>query len=101
MNIDGYELILSDRNRHQGGVACYIRIDVSFNVRGNFSNQAENIFFDMLLPKTKPILIGVLYRPPDHSKFLDKLSTAISEADNFDDQQVYILGDLNIPYLIE
>ena len=46
----------------------------------------------MLLPKTK-----ILYPPPpDQSKFLDKLSTAISETDNFDDQEVYILGDLNI-----
>ena len=50
----------------------------------------------MLLPKTKPILIGILYRPPDQSKFPDKQPTAISETDNFDDQEVYILGDLNI-----
>ena len=41
-------------------------------------------------------MIGILYRPPDQSKFLDKLSTAISETKNFDDQEVYILGDLNI-----
>ena len=50
----------------------------------------------MLLPKTKAILIGILYRPPDQSKFPDKLSTTVSETDNFDDQEVYILGDLNI-----
>ena len=96
INIDGYEVIRSDRNRHGGGVACYIRNDISFNPRGNFSSEVENIFLDMLLPKTKPILIGILYRPPDQSKFLDKLSTAISETDNFDAQEVYILGDLNI-----
>ena len=96
INIDGYEVIRSDWNRHGGGVACYIRNDISFNPRGNFSSEVENIFLDMLLPKTKPILIGILYRPPDQSKFLDKLSTAISETDNFDGQEVYILGDLNI-----
>ena len=96
INIDGYEVIRSDRNRHGGGVACYIRNDISFNPRGNFSSEVENIFLEMLLPKTKPILIGILYRPPDQSKFLDKLSTAISETDNFDAQEVYILGDLNI-----
>ena len=50
----------------------------------------------MLLPKTKPIMMGILYRPPDKSKFLDKRSTAISETDNFHDQEVYILGDQNI-----
>ena len=31
INIDGYELVRSGRNRHGGGVACYIRSDVSFN----------------------------------------------------------------------
>ena len=96
INIDGYELVRSDRNRHGGGVACYIRSDISFNVRGDFSSEIENIFLDILLPKTKPILIGILYRPPDQSKFLDNLSTSISQTCSFNEQEVYILGDLNI-----
>ena len=49
-----------------------------------------------MLPKTKPILIGILYRPPDQSKFLDNLSTSISQTCSFNEQEVYILGDLNI-----
>ena len=40
--------------------------------------------------------MGILYRPPDQSKFLDKLSTAISRSNKCDNQEVYILGDLNI-----
>ena len=50
----------------------------------------------MLLPKTKPILIGILYRPPEQSKFLDNLSMSISQTCTFNEQEVYILGDLNI-----
>ena len=96
INIDGYELVRSDRNRHGGGVACYIRNDISFSVRGDVSSEVENIFLDILLPKTKPILIGILYRPPDQSKFLDNLSTSISQTCSFNEQEVYILGDLNI-----
>ena len=96
INIDGYELVRSDWNRHGGGVACCIRSDISFNVRGDFSSEIENIFFDILLPKTKPILIGILYRPPEQSKFLDNLSTSISQTCSFNEQEVYILGDLNI-----
>ena len=76
VNINGYEVIRSDRNRHGGGVACYVRNDISFNVKSDFSEEIENIVFDMLLPKTKPILVGILYRPPDQSKFLDKLPEA-------------------------
>ena len=72
VNIDGYEVIRSDRNRHGCGVACHVRNDISFNVRGDFSDEIENIVFDMLLPKTKPISVGILYRPPDQSKVLQK-----------------------------
>ena len=51
------------------------------------------------MPKTKPILVGILYRPPDQSGFLQNLSTSITNTDNFDNQEVYILGDLNINLL--
>ncbi len=43
-----------------------------------------------------PILVGILYRPPDQSKFLEKLTLAIANTENFDNQEVYILGDINI-----
>ena len=39
VNIDGYEVIRSDRNRHGGGVACNVRNDISFNVRSDFSDE--------------------------------------------------------------
>ena len=44
ISIDGYEFARFDRNRHEGGVACYIRNDISFNVRGDCSSETENIF---------------------------------------------------------
>ena len=99
ININSNEVIRSDRNRHGGGVACYIRHDITFNVRRKFSSEMENIFFDILNPKTKPIFVGVLYRIPDQSRFLDRLSSAISNNCKFDNQEVYILRDLNINLL--
>ena len=96
VGIDGCEIKRCDRDRHGGGVACYIRKDLVFNPRENFSTDIENIFFDIQQPKSKPILVGVVYRPPTTSHFLDKLTLAISKTNNFDNQEVYILGDLNI-----
>ena len=87
IDIDGYELARSDRNRHGGGVVCNIQNDTSFSVRGDFSSEIENIFLDIFLPKTKPVLIGILYRPPDQSGFLDKLSTAIFKTSCFDNHE--------------
>ena len=49
-----------------------------------------------LLSKIKPIRTGILHRRPDQSRFLERLTSAITSANGFDNQEVYILGDLNI-----
>ena len=87
--------IRSDRNRHGGGVACYIKKDRHYNVRANCPTNFENIFLDLLLPNSKPILIGILYRPPDQSVFLDMVSSAIADMEDFDKHEAYLLGDFN------
>ena len=80
-------------------MACYIRCDHSYNVRNTFSNEIENIFVDIMLPKTKPLLVGVVYRPPDKTEFIEQFSEAISNSKDFDSQEVYILGDFNVNVL--
>ena len=62
VNISGYSILRSDRNRNGGGVACYIRADLCFNRRNVFSNTIEHVFFDLLIPKVKPISIGIFYK---------------------------------------
>ena len=51
VNISGYSILRSDRNRYGGGVACYVRADLCFNRRNVFSNSIENVFFNLLIPK--------------------------------------------------
>ena len=67
-----------------------------FQCKRKFFTRLGNIFLDLFLPKSKPILVGILYRPPNSSGFLKKLDVAISKTENFDNQEVFILGDLNI-----
>ena len=57
--IDGYNIAQSVRNKKSGGVACYIRNNICFNLKICLSNNIDNIFIDLLFPKTKPIMIGV------------------------------------------
>ena len=71
VNISGYSILRSDRNRYGGGVACYSRTDICFNRRSVFSNSIENVFFDLLIPKIKPLSIGIFYRPPHVNTFLE------------------------------
>ena len=44
VNISGYSILRSDRNRYGGGVACYVRADLCFNRRNVFSNSIETVF---------------------------------------------------------
>ena len=59
-----YDIFRCDRNRNGGSVACYIRKDLCFNTRPLNCKEIGNIIFDTLLPKPKPIIKGVFYRPP-------------------------------------
>ena len=67
-------IIRCDRNRHGGGVACYIRNDLSYNILSVFPREIESVFFEILLPNSKPITVGTIYRPPNQSNFLKVLN---------------------------
>ena len=74
VNIEGYNLLRFNRNRHGGGVACYIRNDLSYNRLDFFLNDIENIYFDIILPNLQPITVGIFYRPPNQTRFLELIS---------------------------
>ena len=67
---ENYKILCFDRNWH-GGVACYIRSDISYKLNSFLPNEIENITFNILMPHKKPITIGIIYRPPNQSEFLD------------------------------
>ena len=70
VQIDSYVLRRQDRNRHGGGVCIYIRSDLSFNPRDDLSHdEFEATWIELLLPKTKPMMWDVVYRPPQQCNF--------------------------------
>ena len=74
--------------------------DISFKVlEGIFSEDIENILFDILLPKTKPFTIGIFYRPPSQNDFVEKISSGFNKLLP-EEKEIYILGDFNINILI-
>ena len=93
--IENYEILRFDRNRHRGGVACYIRSDISYKLNSLLPNEIENITFDILMPHTKPITVGIIYRPPNKSKFLDIFEENLPQI-NTSYRESYFLGDFNI-----
>ena len=61
ISIDNYKILRCDRNRQGGGVVCYLRNDLSYNTTSVFPREVENIFFEILLPNSKPIIVGIIY----------------------------------------
>ena len=63
--IENSEILCFDKNRHEGGVACYIRSDISYKLNYFLPNEIENSTFNILMLYTKPITIGITYIPPN------------------------------------
>ena len=93
--IDNYNTLRCDRNRHGTRVVYYIRNNLSYDAQSFFPPEIENIFFELLLPNTKPIVVGIIYLPPSQSEILETITTHFSKLDT-NNNEIYILGDFNI-----
>jgi retron-type reverse transcriptase len=95
VSIPGFHVIRCDRNRNGGGVAIYIRDSIAFNPRPDLAvDGLEATWVELLLPKTKGILICACYRPPTDQSFLSKLEESLSKVNP--GSEFYVLGDMNI-----
>ena len=73
----------------------YIRSDIPFSQRHDLgSDDLEILCCDILLPKTRPIVVGTCYRPPKQTDFIDKLEELLFKIRT--DSEIYLLGDFNI-----
>ena len=95
IEIDDYKILQCDRNRQGGRVACYIRNDLSYNIISVFPNEIESVFLEILLPISKPITVGTIYRPSNQSNILEVLNENMNKIDSISNE-TYILGDFNI-----
>ena len=55
----------------------------------------ESIFFELLLPNTKPIPEGTIYPSPNQANFMGIFNENLSKLDT-NNGETYILGDFNI-----
>ena len=97
VSIDGYSLQRNDRNRQGGGVCLYIHNRYAYTTLTDIvTDGLESLWINVLLPKTKPIQVGVCYRPPTQSNFIELFNNSLSHLRS--DCETYILGDINIDF---
>ena len=95
ISIPSYSIVRKDRDRHGGGVCLYIKSNLPYNCRPDLDREdLEMIWVELLLNKTKPILISSTYRPPTQANFIDHFDEILSTMDT--SLETYILGDMNI-----
>ena len=79
IQIDNYQILRCDRNRKGGWVVCYVRNDLSYIEKDLFPEEIENIFFEILLLKTKPITVKIIYQPLNQNNFLQTLNKNVAK----------------------
>ena len=96
LKLDDYNSLRSDRNKNSGGIACCIKKNVAHNRQSiSISRNMENIVLDILLPKSKPITVGIIYRPPNQVDFIDHFNNAPGKLP-IQSNKIYLLGNLTI-----
>ena len=91
-----YELVRSDRSRRGGSVTYFVKNSISYNRKPNFCINTESIFIEISLPKSKPVLIGILHRPSIKYDFVNCLERTFSDINIFESQECYLFDDINI-----
>lgn len=107
--IEGYDIIRYDRKNNQrgGGLASYIKQgngaiydNIKFSDLNTSDADIELHIFSLKVRKMRKMLILNTYRPPSGNllAFFDKLENAFNKVDKLGEYEIYITGDLNIPY---
>ena len=97
--VEGYVLIRKDRRYgNGGGVAAYIKSNRAFTERPELCcNNLEILWFEINIPKSKPVLIASVYRPPstsDADMFFNYNFETLLQSIPIQEEYL-ILGDLN------
>ena len=98
--INRYDVLRKDRNRKGGGVVFYIRQNICYSLKNIFPINIENIFVDIMLPKTKPFCVGIFYRPPLQNDFLEDIHLGFSKLSQ-EAKDIFVMGDMNINTFID
>ena len=101
LEVDGYDSVRLDRSTRGRGVACYIKNSIPYSYKDSFCCNGESIFVDICLPKSKAILLSILYRPVNKSDCVKHINNYFTETEVLDKQEPYLLGDLNINLILD
>ena len=106
IKIPGYTAIRrdrQDRNKKQGGgLVVYVRTELNAKKRTDLmeNKDTECIWIEINRPKSKPLVIGSIYRPPDATldTYLSDIEDQLHKLDHTK-TEIAIMGDFNVDML--
>ena len=100
IHIPSYDTIRKDRTSCGGGVLLFIKSNLNFIVRNDLMlNPLECVIVEITKPRSRPILVGTLYRPPGASmELFEQIESLFCRVDS-SNAEFYLLGDINCDLL--
>ena len=102
--IDGYNHERRDISGGRGGgVAVYIRDEIPYSRRTDLENEhLEDLWIEIKCPRSKGILTGTIYRPPDNAShtittWCASMQQTLESAQD-EDKEIIVIGDINIHF---
>ena len=89
-----------DQSKRCVGVTCYIKNSIAYSYKDSFCSNTKSVFFWHFLPKSKPILLRILYRPSDKQDFVNHINVFIKTG-VWNKQECYLPGELNINLILD
>ena len=73
-----------------------MRSDINYSIKPESmnDNELEVVLLDVYLPKMKPMIVGMCYRPPTQYSFYDSLEALFNRCEG-SGSEYYLLGDFN------
>lgn len=96
ISIENFNLERHDRNRNGGGTVIYIHERFSYNRTSLNNNDLDMVLCTLKFQRSRPLIIGGIYRPPSDSNFYSNFTNLLDEVDLVN-SELYLLGDLNCP----
>ena len=105
VNRDIIIIYRNDRgSRHGGGVALYVKDNLSATLRAHNNSVGPNVECLWLTIKrqhAKSLTIGTMYRPPSANNVYYDAMVDIIDRITSEDDDVVVLGDLNYDYVYD
>ena len=104
LKLNGYHFLGKCRKNGLGGGVCiFIKNNIKFKKRSDLTKSSlEGIWIEIAIKKSKPIIFGCFYRPPETSKyFTDDFDALLNETlrdIEKEQKEVILMGDFNINY---